>query len=121
MSKNQLTIFLKDLHSLSIQSMLKQYNDNNVGIITIFDQEYPRLLKQIYDPPWVIYTLGDKSLLNSKKLLSVVGSRTPSSTSLQSMTKVLEPLIKQNWVLVSGLARGIDTMGHQLAIRNNGK
>lgn len=121
LSKNQLTIFLKDLHSLSIQSMLKQYNDNNVGIITIFDQEYPRLLKQIYDPPWVIYTLGDKSLLNSKKLLSVVGSRTPSSTSLQSMTKVLEPLIKQNWVLVSGLARGIDTMGHQLAIQNNGK
>lgn len=121
LQKNQLNIFLKDLHSLSIQSMLKQYRNNNVGIITIFDQEYPSLLKQIYDPPWVLYTSGDKALLNSEKLLSVVGSRTPSTTSMKSMTKVLVPLVKEDWVLVSGLARGIDTMAHQLAINHNGK
>ncbi|WP_010282477.1 DNA-processing protein DprA [Bacillus timonensis] len=119
--KNQLNIFLKDLHSLSIQSMLKQYRYNNVGIITIFDQEYPFLLKQIYDPPWVLYTAGDQALLNSRKLLGVVGSRTPIRTSVESMTKVLVPLIKKDWVMVSGLARGIDTMAHQLAIHHNGK
>ncbi|MEH7234785.1 DNA-processing protein DprA [Bacillus sp. JJ1562] len=121
LTKNQVSIFLKDLHSLSIQSMLKQYSNNNVGIITIFDQEYPQLLKQIFDPPWVLYTAGDKTLLNSEKLLSVVGSRTPTATSRQSMSKVLVPLIKQKWVLVSGLARGIDTMAHRLAIEHNGK
>ncbi|MEH7382510.1 DNA-processing protein DprA [Bacillus sp. JJ1533] len=121
LSKNQVNIFLKDLHSVSIQYMLKQYSNNNVGIITIIDQEYPRLLKQIYDPPWVLYTSGDKSLLNCEKLLSVVGSRTPTATSKRSMAKVLVPLIKQNWVLVSGLARGIDTMAHRLAIDHNGK
>ncbi|MCC3357485.1 DNA-processing protein DprA [Bacillus sp. REN16] len=121
LTKNQMKNFLNDLHSLSIQSMLKQYSNNNVGIITIFDKEYPRLLKQIYDPPWVLYTSGDKALLNSEKLLSVVGSRTPTGLSRQSMSKVLVPLIRQNWVLVSGLARGIDTMAHKLAIDHNGK
>ncbi|WP_449539996.1 DNA-processing protein DprA [Ferdinandcohnia sp. Marseille-Q9671] len=121
LSKYQMNIFLKDLHSLTIQSMLKQYSNNNVGIITIFDNEYPRLLKQIYDPPWVLYTSGDNALLNSDKLLSVVGSRTPTATSKQSMTTLLVPLIRQDWVLVSGLARGIDTMAHQLAINYNGK
>lgn len=121
LSKSQMNIFLKDLHSIPIQSMLKQYRNNNVGIITIFDQEYPRLLKEIYDPPWVLFTAGDTALLNSEKLLSVVGSRTPSATSKQSMTKVLAPLINQSWVMVSGLARGIDTIAHQLAIYHNGK
>ncbi|THE14458.1 DNA-protecting protein DprA [Bacillus timonensis] len=121
LTKIQLNIFLKDLHSLSIQSMLKQYSNKSVGIITIFDEEYPRLLKQIYDPPWVLYTAGDRALLNRDKLLSVVGSRTPTASCLQSMTKVLVPLLKQNWVLVSGLARGIDTMAHRLAIAHNGK
>ncbi|SRR5690606_15220858 len=120
LSKHHLTIFLKDLHSLSIQSMLKQYKENNVGIITIFDQEYPRLLKEIFDPPWVLYTAGNQVLLKSEKLLSVVGSRTPLHTSMECMTKVLVPLIKENWVLVSGLARGIDTMAHELAIEYNG-
>ncbi|MFT4413550.1 DNA-processing protein DprA [Fredinandcohnia humi] len=119
--KTQIKIFLKDLHSLSIQSMLKQYSANNVGVVTILDDNYPILLKNIFDPPWVLYTAGDLTIVNDEKLLSVVGSRTPSNTSYKSMEKLLVPLVKNNWVLVSGLARGIDTMAHQLAISSGGK
>ncbi|MFS0865118.1 DNA-processing protein DprA [Fredinandcohnia sp. 179-A 10B2 NHS] len=121
LSKYQVEIFLKDLHSVSIQSMLKKYSATNIKVITVFDEEYPIQLKQVFDPPWVIYATGNPQILHNEKLLSVVGSRIPSDKSFKSMEKLLVPLIKENWSIVSGLARGIDTMAHQLAISNGGK
>ncbi|MCH1623796.1 DNA-processing protein DprA [Fredinandcohnia quinoae] len=120
-SKTQLKLFLNDLHSESFQSMLKQYNMNNIQTITILDDHYPYRLKQIYDPPWVLYYLGNPAILNENKIISVVGSRTPTSYGYHSMEKVLTPLIRKKWVVSSGLAKGIDTRAHQLAIHNRGK
>lgn len=110
------SLLLKDLHSHNFQSMLKQYREKNIHCITIIDDDYPENLTHIYDPPWVLYAAGNLPLLTNRKMLSVVGSRTPTQYGYRTMEKLLVPLIKEQWVIVSGLARGIDTQAHQLSI-----
>jgi len=119
-SNTNAKLFINDLHSLKNQSMLKHYNDKNIHVITIFDREYPELLKQIYDPPWVLYLEGNINILNETRFLGVVGTRNPTHYGYLSMEKVLVPLIKKGWVIISGLAMGIDTKAHQLSLEHNG-
>lgn len=88
----------------------------HLHIITILDPIYPYLLKQIDDPPWVLYGKGDLSLLQQTRCLSVVGTRYPSSLGCQSMKKLLLPIVQKKWVIISGLAQGIDTQAHRLAL-----
>ncbi|MBD8068312.1 DNA-processing protein DprA [Bacillus sp. PS06] len=113
--------FINDLQSIKNQSMLNHYKAKKIDILTIFDETYPEPLKQIYDPPWVIYLSGDLSILNEQRKLSVVGTRNPSNYGYGSMEKVIVPLIQNNWTIVSGLAIGIDTRAHELAIAHKGK
>ncbi|RAK23357.1 DNA processing protein [Anoxybacillus vitaminiphilus] len=120
-TKEQSLLFYQDLHSISIQSMIKTYREKNIHIVTILDQEYPDLLKNIYDPPWVLYAKGNVEWMNVHKLISVVGTRTPTSEGLQAVQSLVWPLVKKGWMIVSGLASGIDTAAHQAAIQYGGK
>lgn len=90
-----------------------------VRVVTFFDVDYPQALKDIFDPPWVLYCKGEISLLQSRKMLSVVGTRSPSRTGLQAMQKLLMPLIDEGWGVVSGLAQGIDSAAHRLALKSH--
>ncbi len=113
--------FINHLHSFKNQSMLNHYKAKNIHVLTVFDQHYPERLKQIFDPPWVLYVVGRIEILHEPKLLSVVGTRNPSSYGYQSMTKVLVPLVHENWTIVSGLAMGIDTKAHELSLEHQGE
>lgn len=121
LSTKNISQFYADLHTNFIHHTLNYYQQKNIHIITIMDDKYPRLLKEIYDPPFVLYAVGDLKLLEMEKKLSVVGSRTPSNYGINCINKLLSPIIQQNWVIVSGFARGIDTQAHKLAMRQNGK
>jgi len=109
-------LFFHDLHSISLQSMIKTYREKNIHIVTIFDKEYPSLLKHIYDPPWVLYVKGNIQLLQEKRLISVVGTRKPTPEGMEAVRKLLPPLINEGWVVVSGLAAGIDAAAHHIAL-----
>ncbi len=102
-----------------IEELLKSDFDA-CSFITRFDEAYPDLLRQIYDPPWILFYKGDLSLLNKQYALSVVGTRHPSKEAFPIMEKILAPLIEKGWCIVSGLAFGIDAMSHRLAIEANG-
>src|SRR5690606_26522064 len=65
--------------------------------------------------------LGDITYLNVTSKISVIGTRDYSSEALSKVRYIVSPLIKQNWVIVSGMAKGIDTMAHQTAIELHGK
>jgi DNA processing protein len=108
-----------DLHHLDMTALLTQYRNSDIHIITVFDDEYPELLKAIYDPPWVLYTLGRTDLLKAQPTLAVVGTRRPSAMAYQNMRELLSPLIQRGWVIVSGMALGIDGFAHELSL--NGK
>ena len=84
-------------------------------IISFDDSAYPSLLKQIYDPPLVIFVQGNKSLLN-KNQLAIVGSRSASINGRETAFEIAQQLVKAGLVITSGLALGIDAAAHKGAL-----
>ncbi len=119
MTAKNTKLFYTDLHSISTDALIDKYNKEQVHLLTIFDNEYPAYLSKIYDPPWVLYLKGKKSLLKSN-CISVVGTRNPSQYGNEVIKAILPLLIKNNWTIVSGLAIGIDTEAHKIAINEKG-
>ena len=88
----------------------------HVRILTIEDPEYPFLLKSIYDPPPVIYYKG--SFLDERSVpLAVVGTRKASSYGRMVTEKLCTALSEMGVCIVSGMARGIDTIAHKSALK----
>ncbi|MEH6945243.1 DNA-processing protein DprA [Bacillus sp. JJ722] len=121
LSYHQLTLFYKDLHTIPINQKLNEYLSNSIIILTIFNDAYPERLKHIYNPPWVLYMKGNTKLLQQEKTLAVVGARKPSQYGLDAMSSIIPRLTNDGYVIVSGLASGIDTCAHKAAIQSRGK
>lgn len=111
--------FLKDLHNERIVTQIKQHLQR-FQIMTIFDHDYPPLLKNIYDPPLVLFLAGHRNLLQRDPKLSVIGTRHPSKNAYEKVKFYLGPLIDHHWTIVSGLARGIDSFAHDVTLRAGG-
>jgi DNA processing protein len=80
------------------------------------EPEYPQRLLEIYDPPPLLYVRGDISLLN-RHSISMVGTRRPTPYGNQIAEKLGHDLAERGLVIVSGMARGIDSLAHQGACR----
>jgi DNA processing protein len=109
------------LHPDIIRDQIRQYKTNEITVITILDKEYPPLLKEIYQPPWALFTKGDLSLLETVPKLAVVGSRQATQYGKNAIRLIFPGLIEKGVLIVSGLARGIDALAHEYAIKNGGK
>lgn len=119
-SPDKANAFMSDLHNHTLIKHIKQ-DLLNFTCITIIDENYPSVLKPIKDSPLVLYAVGNTQLLNMGPSLSVIGTRNPSKEAVPKLRHILNPLIKEGWVVVSGMAKGIDSYAHQLALRMNGK
>ncbi|WP_240050832.1 DNA-processing protein DprA [Metabacillus litoralis] len=117
----QANLIRQEYNSLCFEQLNDQYNRDNISFTTTFQNNYPILLKQIADPPPILFYKGNISLASYSKLISVVGTRFPSQYGRLALHHILKPLIKVNWVIVSGMAKGIDTIAHEAALSNNGK
>ncbi|WP_246939980.1 DNA-processing protein DprA [Bacillus pinisoli] len=117
---DKLNSIYKSLHSVTIGSMLEKYNSQNIQCITRFDDTYPPRLKHIYNPPWVLYVMGNCDILLNNKMLSIVGTRTPTSYGKKMTQFFVSKLVKEQWTTVSGLAKGIDALVHEVTDANNG-
>src|SRR2546421_1178621 len=84
------------------------------------DPEYPQSLLQIYDPPVMLYVRGDPQVLNLPSI-GIVGTRRPTLYGTQMAERLGRELAARGLVLVSGMARGIDAIGHQGAMNANGR
>lgn len=89
-------------------------------VITLHDSRYPVLLKQISDPPCLLYVQGDVSLL-SQWQLAVVGSRNPSASGRNTAFDFARYLASGGLTITSGLANGIDGAAHKGALAGGGK
>lgn len=114
-AKNQFSAYYH-----KVESELKQLSKINAHIITYWDKDYPDLLRNIYYPPIIIYVLGNFSE-QDKYSLAVVGTRQPTSYGKIQTEKIVKDLSEKNITIVSGLARGIDTIAHQSALKSNGR
>lgn len=83
-------------------------------VLSVFDEAYPRRLKDIPDRPLVIYTSGDLSLLD--RSVACVGSREPTRFGATVAERLATMLGEAGWTIVSGLARGIDAACHEAAL-----
>jgi DNA processing protein len=84
------------------------------------EPEYPQSLLQIYDPPVMLYVRGDPQILNLPSI-SIVGTRKPTLYGTQLAQRLGRDLAARGLVIVSGMARGIDAIGHQGAMAANGR
>ncbi len=109
------------LAAVNIDQILLTYRHQKIKIISFYDEEYPSFLKNIFQPPWLLYAKGDVSLLNKDFLLAVVGSREATSYGKQAIDHLFPGLMASEAVIVSGLAKGIDAYAHKAAIRSGGR
>jgi DNA processing protein len=91
----------------------------NCSLINWSDPEYPQSLLQIYDPPVLLYVRGDAQIL-SRPSSSIVGTRRPTLYGTQMAERMGRDLAARVLAVVSGMARGIDAIGHQGALAANG-
>ena len=93
---------------------------NGVQILTLADPGYPKLLKEIFDPPIVLFCKGDIECLSSH-CISIVGSRRATPYGINVAEKLARELASRGFTICSGLARGIDTSAHRGALEAKGK
>jgi len=101
--------------------MLQMYESHSIIPILFSDPNYPKSLLNLYDPPAVLYVKGKLELLENSKKLAIIGSRKATSYSAESIKAILPPLINEEYVIISGLAMGADTLAHQITISLGGK
>jgi DNA processing protein len=89
-------------------------------LINWTEPEYPQSLLQIYDPPVLLYLRGDPQVLNLPSV-GIVGTRKPTLYGTQMAERLGRELAARGVVIVSGMARGIDAIGHQGAMAVNGR
>ena len=90
------------------------------GLVSIFDAEYPALLKHIHDPPLCLFMSGNAALIKRDQL-AIVGSRKPTRVGLEISTAFAASLSELGIVITSGLAFGIDAAAHDGALKHAGE
>lgn len=98
------------------------HEKQNIKVISIDSEYYPKLLKEIDDPPILIYAKGNIELLKNSACVAIIGTRNPTNKGLLAAKKIARLFANNKYTIVSGLAIGIDTAGHQGALEaSNGK
>jgi DNA processing protein len=103
-----------------VTHQLEYLEKNNIKVLTCWDDRYPPRLKKIYDAPVILFYIGDISVLKSDAV-AVVGTRNPSQYGKMVTEKFCRDLVNYNITIVSGLARGVDTVAHRTVVKNGGK
>ncbi|HZR64077.1 MAG TPA: DNA-processing protein DprA [Terriglobales bacterium] len=93
---------------------------NGIRTLTMEDPEYPARLRQIYDPPLVLYVRGNVESL-AKPGIAVIGTRHPTPYGMGISERLAGDLASRGLVIISGLARGVDTFAHRGAVSAKGK
>ncbi|MEQ1922661.1 MAG: DNA-processing protein DprA [Pyrinomonadaceae bacterium] len=102
-------------------SELERVKELGGDILILDDGSYPALLREIDDPPPVLYVRGDWQSCFDQPCIGVIGSRKSSTYGENASEMLSRDLASRGITVVSGLARGIDTAGHRGAIRGQGK
>ena len=100
--------------------ILKNAIKEKIKLICVKDSKYSKQLLKIYDYPILLFAKGNIELLNTKSI-AIVGCRNCSEYGENIAKKFSFKLSQNNFTIVSGMAKGIDTAAHQGALLNNGK
>lgn len=111
---------IQELHNSEIldkaNAEIERLEQLNASVITIEDEDYPPLLREIHDPPIALYVRGDLKRACAQPCLAVVGSRRCSTYGINSAQSLSRDLAANGLTIISGMARGIDAAAHRGAL-----
>ena len=118
--KKQVDNFLEHRKNFNEKEYFNKLNNCGINVLTIFDKKYPANLKGINSAPIVLYVKG--TIRNSdKNAISIIGSRKMTSYGKEVAWKFSSELVNYGVTIISGLARGIDTVAHSSALSAGGR
>lgn len=103
----------------SVDEELEYLKKLNAKVITIFDDKYPYLLKEIYDPPLILYYKGNPGLFDLDSI-AIVGTRNPTNYGKIQAERFSKEFAAKGICVISGMARGIDSVAHNSIISCSG-
>lgn len=110
-NKEELKIILEDINDLRDNSI-----KNNINILSILDDKYPPLLREIHDAPTLLYYKGKYECLVNRNIVAIVGTRYPTNNGKRVAVKTARYFSQLDYSIVSGLAMGCDTYVHRAVI-----
>ena len=111
--------FLRHRDKVDIDRTFAEVETRGINFLTLESESYPTMLRQIPNPPAVLYYKGKLFECNLEKTVAIVGSRKASSAGRDDLRKIISGLGGTDICIISGLASGIDTVAHTSAIENN--
>ncbi len=118
--QNTVSLLVETRKKLKPEKYLELIEKSGIKFLTVFDEKYPALLKQIYDPPTVLYYKGE-ILPDDGRAVAVVGTRNLTGYGKTVSERFAFDLASLGVTIVSGLARGVDTEAHKAAISAKGR
>lgn len=118
--KTAVELLLQTRKNLDPQTYAQSIKNAGISWITIFDEAYPKLLRQIYDPPVVLYYKGE-ILPQDAQAVAVVGTRKMTGYGKAVTEEFTKGLVEGGLTIISGLARGVDSQAHLTAIHHKGR
>lgn len=112
--------YIKNPDWARIDRDLAWLDQSGNALLTVYDPSYPALLKQVADPPPLLFVRGDPDLLSAPQI-AIVGSRNPSHRGRETAEAFAYDLASQGFVITSGLALGIDAASHAGALKATGR
>ena len=119
LTSNLIKVCLNAYNDIYADKMIRRI-EKQCQVISFFDTEYPEKLRQIYQPPLILFLQGNLKLLQ-KRIVTIVGSRQATGYSGLVLNKIVPKLIKDDFIIASGLAKGVDVMAHKAALKFNGQ
>ena len=111
---------LEWLRNTDFTSLELQYRKENIHFLMYEDVLYPQRLKEIYLPPVVLFYKGRLELFN-RLSIGIVGARNHTEYSKEALAYLLPDILERKVSIISGLARGVDSLAHQLTLDLNGE
>ncbi|MBI2597141.1 DNA-protecting protein DprA [Candidatus Daviesbacteria bacterium] len=118
--QNVINLFLETRKRLDPESYAQSIKNSGINWVTIFDDDYSSLLRQIYDPPIVLYYKGKIKNWNNPAI-AIVGSRKMTGYGRVVTERFTKELVASGLTIVSGLARGVDAKAHWTAVKEKGQ
>ncbi len=115
-----LTNYLQNPNWYLVEKDIQWLTQQSHHLLTLYDPNYPQILREIYDPPPLLFVKGDYSLLSSRQL-AIVGTRRSTNEGKQIAWEFANALSHQGFSITSGMALGIDGASHWGALAATGK
>lgn len=103
------------------EERILRHLDRQIAPIPIVSPKYPKLLRLIDDPPVILYVRGNDLALDHADAVAVVGTREPTDMGLRVARRLAKFFAERGFLIVSGLAKGIDTAAHEGALDGAGQ